>query len=161
MKKLMLIGALALFGSMSAQAGFKLGAHVGLPVGDASDVSSFVAGVDASYLFPVSAEVNLGITSGYNIFFGKDVHGYKFDNLNLVPIAGTLQYRATPEFSISADLGYGFLFADGESDGGFYYQPKVAYHFGPSEDNLGYMGVSKNGYSYSSINLGYAYSFGK
>jgi len=106
--------------------------------------------------------VNLGLTSGYNIFFGKSFSGGgSYDNLNLVPIAGTLQYRATPEFSISADLGYGLFFANGSNSGGFYYQPKVAYHFGPSEVNLGYMGVSKDGGNFSSINLGYAYSFGK
>lgn len=159
MKKFIVMGAFALFGTMSAQSGFSLGAHVGLPVGDVHNVSSFTAGVDASYLFPVAAEFNVGITSGYSMFFLKS--GYTGDNLNLVPIAGTLQYMATPQFSVGADLGYGILFANGNSDGGFYYQPKVAYHFGPSQVNLGYMGVTKNGFTYSAINLGYAYTFGK
>ncbi len=166
MKKIFLVGAIALFGALSAQSGFKLGAHVGLPVGDASDAYSFLIGVDGSYMWPVSAEFNLGVATGYNAFIGKsiDVPGfgsYDVPTLSLVPLAAAAQYKVSPQFSLGVDLGYGLLFADGESDGGFYYQPKVAYHFGMSEVNLGYMGVSKDGFTYSSINLGYAYSFGK
>lgn len=165
MKKILLLGAFALFGTISAQTGFKLGAHVGIPTGDAGDAFSFKAGVDAAYLWPVSAEFNVGLASGYSVWFGKDIKtsfgNVKVDNLNLVPIAVTGQYKLTPEFSISADLGYGFLFANGNNDGGFYYNPKAAYHFGPSEVYIGYSGVSKDGSSLSSINLGYAYSFGK
>ena len=166
MRKLFLVGALALFAAVNAQQGFKLGAHVGLPVGDAGDAYSLNVGVDASYLFPMSAEFNLGIASGYSAWMGKTVTypiigDVKIETLSLVPLAASAQYRVTPEFSLGADLGYGFLFASGTSDGGFYYQPKAAYHFGPSEVNLGYVGVSKNGSTLSSINLGYAYSFGK
>lgn len=57
MKKLMLVGALALFSAVNAQSGFKLGANVGLPVGDIADVTSFTIGVDGSYLWPVAAEL--------------------------------------------------------------------------------------------------------
>ena len=41
MKKLIMIAAMAVFGLSSAQEGFKLGAHIGVPVADAGDVSSF------------------------------------------------------------------------------------------------------------------------
>lgn len=162
MKKLFLVGAVALFGALSAQTGFKLGAHVGLPVGDYSDVSSFTIGVDGSYLWPVAADFNLGIATGFSTYFPtSDFKDLGAKNLNLVPVAASGQYRFTPEFSLGVDLGYGFLFSDGESDGGFYFQPKAAYHFGPSEVNLSYAGVSQDGATLSSINLGYAYSFGK
>lgn len=166
MKKLILTAAIAVFGLSNAQSGFTLGAHVGLPVGDASDVSSFTLGVDGAYRWPVAAEFNLGIATGYSAWLGKTVtYPYigdvKYDTLSLVPIAASAQYMFTPQFSLGVDLGYGFLFANGESDGGFYYQPKAAYHFGPSQVNLGYAGVSKNGSTISSINLGYAYTFGK
>ena len=170
MKKVFLVGAIALFGALSAQSGFKLGAHVGLPVGDISDLSSVNLGVDASYLWPVAAEFNLGIATGYSAFLGKDYtysipglgsYTVKAETLSLVPLAISGQYKVSPMFSLGVDLGYGFLFGGGSSDGGFYYQPKAAYHFGPSEVNLAYMGVSKNGSTISSINLGYAYSFGK
>ena len=142
-----------------------MGAHVGLPTGDTSDAYSFTAGVDASYLWPVAAEFNVGLATGYNAYFGKTIEyaGYSYDvpTLSLVPVAASAQYLVTPQFSLGVDLGYGFLFQDGESDGGFYYQPKAAYHFGPSQVFLSYAGVSKDGSTLSSINLGYAYSFGK
>ncbi|WP_417429794.1 hypothetical protein [Halpernia sp.] len=161
MKKILLVGAIALFGAMNAQTGFKLGAHIGLPTGDANTAYSFSLGADVAYMWPVSAEFNLGLVSGYTAFTGKTVSGYKVPSLSLVPLAAAAQYNVSPQFSIGADLGYGFLFASGTSDGGFYYQPKVAYHFGPSEVNFGYMGVTKSGSTISAVNLGYAYSFGK
>ena len=170
MKKLLLVGAIALFGAMNAQTGFKLGAHVGLPVGDIKDLSSVNLGVDGSYMWPASAEFNLGIATGYSAFVGKDYtttipgigsYTVKAETLSLVPIAAAAQYKISPMFSLGVDLGYGFLFGGGSSDGGFYFQPKAAYHFGLSEVNLGYMGVSKNGSTIISINLGYAYCFGK
>ena len=69
MKKLFLVGAIALFGAVNAQSAgnFKLGAHIGLPVGDAADGYSFVAGADVAYMWPVAAEFNLGVASGYNV----------------------------------------------------------------------------------------------
>ena len=159
MKKLILVGAIALFGAVHAQStgSFKLGAHVGLPVGDISSASNFLAGVDVSYLWPVAAEFNLGVTSGYSAWFPKGGG----DSLGMIPIAAAGAYKFSPQFSLGVDLGYAFLFASGASDGGFYFQPKAAYHFGPSEVYVGYMGVSNNGYTSSAINLGYAYSFGK
>ena len=165
MKKLFLVGALALFGAMNAQSGFKLGANLGLPVGDASDYSSFTAGIDASYLWPVAADFNLGVATGAQMWFGKtvDYPGYgsvKVDNSLTIPIAASGQYRFTPEFSLAVDLGYAFATEDG-AEGGFYYAPKAAYHFGPSEVNLSYRGISQNGGTVGSVNLGYAYSFGK
>lgn len=162
MKKLFLVGALALFGALSAQAGFKLGANVGLPVGDLGTGYSFTAGVDASYLFPVAADFNVGVATGFQTYFPKsEWKDAGLKNLNVVPLAASGQYRFTPEFSLTADLGYAFAFSDGNSDGGFYYAPKAAYHFGPSEVNFSYRGISQKGGSSSSINLGYAYSFGK
>lgn len=166
MKKLMLLGAFALFGAMNvnAQTGFKLGAHAGLPLGDAGDAYSFTAGVDLSYMWAVGEGFNLGVATGYSAWFGKsyDIPGYgsfKPDTLGLIPVAASAQYNFTPEFSLGVDLGYG-IFTNEGADGGFYYQPKAAYHFGPSEVNLAYQGVSNDG-SISAITLGYAYSFGK
>lgn len=163
MKKLFLVGALALFGAMNAQTGhFNLGAHLGMPTGDVADATNFVLGVDAAYMFPVADKFELGITSGYSAFLGKKVDGYKVPTLSLIPVAASAAYKVSPEFSIGADLGYGFLSWDGESDGGFYYQPKLAYSFQDVHSVwLGYQGVSKNGVTFSSVNLGYTYTFGK
>ncbi len=169
MKKLFLVGALALFGALSAQAGFKVGANVGLPLGDAKNANSFVAGVDLAYLMPVSADFNAGLVTGYELWVGKDQTfsvpmlgdvTVKGENSGMIPIAASGQYRFTPEFSLTVDLGYAFFTQSG-AGGGFYYAPKAAYHFGPSEVNVSYRGVSQKEGTASSINLGYAYSFGK
>lgn len=159
MKKLFLVSALALFGSVSAQSGFKLGANVGLPVGDAGDIYSFTAGADASYLWAVASDFNLGLATGFQSYFPKSEFDGA-DNLGMIPVAASAQYRLTPEFSLGVDLGYAIITNEG-ADGGFYYAPKAAYHFGPSEVNLSYRGISNNGANGGSVNLGYAYSFGK
>ena len=170
MKKVLLVGAIALFGAVNAQTGnFKLGAHVGLPVGDASDAHSVLLGADVAYMWPVAPSFSLGLASGYSVWIGKSVTNTIFGqtitfdvpNVSMVPVAAAAQYKVSPQFSLGVDLGYAFLFTSDDSDGGFYYQPKVAYHFGPSEVNLGYRGVSKDGNSANAVTLGYAYTFMK
>lgn len=166
MKKVFLVGALALFAAVNAQTGnFKLGAHVGLPVGDAADTHSVLVGVDAGYMWPVAESFNLGLATGYSAWIGKTIStGFgdiKVPNVSMVPVAAAAQYKLSPQFSLGVDLGYAFLFTSDDSDGGFYYQPKAAYHFGPSEVNLGYRGVSKDGNSVNAVTLGYAYTFMK
>ena len=160
MKKLILGIAIASFGLFNAQSGnFKLGAHIGLPVSDAADVFSFYPGIDVAYLWPVSTNFNLGLTTGYTAWMVKSE--FDSDPYNVIPIAATADYKIAPQFSLGLDLGYGIIFVDGFSDGGFYFQPKAAYHFGPNQVYLGFVGLTREDYVNSAINLGYAYTFGK
>lgn len=162
MKKLLMLGAIALMGTFAqAQEGhFKLGAHLGLPTGDYSDFYSFNAGVDAAYVWTLNDKFDLGLTTGYSHYFGKDIGGFAVEDFGIVPIAATGQYNFDGGFNIGADLGYAFYVADGADGGGFYYQPKIGYTFGEkSSAFLGYKGVSDDGATLSSINLGYAYKF--
>lgn len=154
MKKLIMIAAMAVFGLSSAQEGFKLGAHIGVPVADAGDVSSFNLGLDAAYMWNVAPSFDLGIASGYTHFIGKSNNGYQFDDFGFIPIAASGKYRFSGSpVSLGLDLGYGISTKDG-IDGGLYYQPKVAYNFSQGELYLGYQGVS-NDFSVGSVNLGY------
>lgn len=158
MKKLIMIAAMAVFGLSSAQEGFKLGAHIGVPVADAGDVSSFNLGLDAAYMWNVAPSFDLGIASGYTHFIGKsyDVPGgsIKGDDFGFIPIAASGKYRFSGSpVSLGLDLGYGISTKDG-IDGGLYYQPKVAYNFSQGELYLGYQGVSTD-FSVGSVNLGY------
>lgn len=167
MKKLFLVGALALFGAMNAQTtgNFKLGAHVGLPTGDAGDAFSFNAGVDVAYTWKIAENFDLGVATGYSQYFWKsDVKdalesiGIDVPNAGFIPIAATGQYAFGKGFFLGADLGYAISTAK-DSDGGFYYQPKVGYTFQEKNDlYISYKGISNDG-SISSINLGYAYRF--
>lgn len=145
---------MAVFGLSSAQEGFKLGAHIGVPVADAGDVSSFNLGLDAAYMWNVAPSFDLGIASGYTHFIGKSNNGYNFDDFGFIPIAASGKYRFSGSpVSLGLDLGYGISTND-DIDGGLYYQPKVAYNFSQGELYLGYQGVS-NDFSVGSVNLGY------
>lgn len=69
-----MLGAFALLGfAASAQTTgqFKIGANVGIPVGYASDLSSFTMGVDAAYQWRVVENFDLGIATGYQHFLVK------------------------------------------------------------------------------------------
>ncbi|PIE50971.1 MAG: hypothetical protein CSA38_00425 [Flavobacteriales bacterium] len=171
MKKLFLASAIALMGAttVNAQSGnFKVGAHVGLPVGDLSAAYVFNVGADVSYILNVSENFNLGLTTGYSHYFGEELEVnnsplLKIPDFGLVPIAVTGEYLFTPKVYLGTDLGYAFFTnADkGADNGALYYQPKIGYKFGASEVYVGYKGMSKDGESLSSINLGYAFTIGK
>ncbi len=172
MKKLFLAGVVALMGAttVNAQGNFKVGAHVGLPVDDLAAAYAFNTGVDVAYTLNVSENFNLGVTTGYSHYFGETIiielpgisnEELKTPDLGIIPIAATAQYLFTPKMYLGTDLGYTFFTGSGADGGAFYYQPKVGYKFGASEVYLGYKGMSKNGESLSSVNLGYAFTIGK
>lgn len=160
MKKLLLVGAFALLGSaVNAQEGFKLGGHIGIPVADASDVSSFTLGVDASYMWNITKGLDLGVASGYSHFFGKD----NFDDFGFIPVAvsGKYKFSGAPIF-VGLDLGYAISVKDG-MDGGFYAQPKFGYQMSKGELYIGYQSISnrrdfgwyRTSWTIGAVNIGY------
>ncbi|QWX84685.1 outer membrane beta-barrel protein [Cellulophaga sp. HaHaR_3_176] len=163
MKKLFLVAAFALIGfSVQAQEGFKLGVTVQLPVGDASDFSSFGLGLDAAYMFEVSDQFDLGIATGFNNIFGKtfEEQGFEFEveDAQYIPLAAAARFKATEDFSVGADLGYAIGINEG-NDGGFYYKPTVGYMVSEATQlNLSYVGISADGGTFSTINLGVLFS---
>ena len=174
MKKLFLTGALALFGLMSAQkteSGFRLGVNAGIPVGDFGKLTTFTAGVDLAYLYPLAENFRLGVATGYSHYFGKKT---KTDLIlvtlkNEVPDVGIIPVAATAEFTLGdsnvflgADLGYAFFTEKDlkNENGSFYYQPKLGYSFDKRHDlYFSYKGFTRNNANAGSINLGYAYNF--
>ena len=173
MKKLFLTGALALFGLMSAQkteSGIRLGVNAGIPVGDFGKFTTFTAGVDLAYLYPLAENFRLGVATGYSHYFGKKT---KTDLIlvtlkNEVPDVGIIPVAATAEFILGdsnvflgADLGYAFFTKKDlkNENGSFYYQPKLGYSFDKRHDlYFSYKGFTRNNAN-GSINLGYAYNF--
>lgn len=174
MKKLFLTGALALFGLMSAQkteSGIRLGVNAGIPVGDFGKFTTFTAGLDLAYLYPLAENFRLGVATGYSHYFGKKT---KTDLIlvtlkNEVPDVGIIPVAATAEFTLGdsnvflgADLGYAFFTKKDfkNENGSFYYQPKLGYSFDKRHDlYFSYKGFTRNNASAGSINLGYAYNF--
>ena len=174
MKKLFLTGAVALFGLMSAQkteSGIRLGVNAGIPVGDFGKFTTFTAGVDLAYLYPLAENFRLGVATGYSHYFGKKT---KTDLIlvtlkNEVPDVGIIPVAATAEFTLGdsnvflgADLGYAFFTKKDlkNENGSFYYQPKLGYSFDKRHDlYFSYKGFTRNNANAGSINLGYAYNF--
>lgn len=174
MKKLFLTGALALFGLMNAQkteSGIRLGVNAGIPVGDFGKFTTFTAGVDLAYLYPLAENFRLGVATGYSHYFGKKT---KTDLIlvtlkNEVPDVGIIPVAATAEFILGdsnvflgADLGYAFFTKKDlkNENGSFYYQPKLGYSFDKRHDlYFSYKGFTRNNANAGSLNLGYAYNF--
>ncbi|HQW69471.1 MAG TPA: hypothetical protein PLH25_07375 [Flavobacterium sp.] len=132
MKKIILVVALFIGTATFAQdveinsknSWLKLGLNAGLPVGDAADASSFAVGLDLRGQYLVTEHFGIGVTSGYNHFFGKD----GLDDFGLVPLAAFGRYYFQTEgVFLGADLGYGFL-TNIDNSGGLYVNPQVGYH---------------------------------
>ena len=162
MKKIILTAAaIFAFGFANAQSGaFKLGAHVGLPTGDIKDGYSVNLGADLAYTWSVAEGLDAGITTGYTTYLGKkvDVEGFgsfKPEDAAFVPVAATAQFTLTNNWFLGVDLGYAiFTGSDNSSDGGFYYQPKFGYQMGGTGLYVAYKGISVDGGTFSSVNLG-------
>lgn len=159
MKKLSLLCLVVLLGFTSAysQGHFKIGVNGGIPVGDASDVSSFQLGADVGYMFDAIPLLEVGGMLGYSHFFNDQEVGlgdlnFQDNDLQFLPIA--LSGRVNlPTFLVGLDLGYAVGLNDG-IDGGFYYRPQVGFNFLMLGLILSYQGISIDGSNISSINIG-------
>lgn len=165
MKKVLLIAAIAVFGFTSVNAqegGIKAGVNFGLPMGDASDITTFNAGVDFAYLFSVADSFMVGPMVGYSHFFGDEMEFFgvtvEIDDIQFVPIAASARFYASEDMFFGADLGYAVGINDG-NDGGFYYRPKAGYNLGAIGLVLSYQGISVTGGTFSSLNLGIEFGF--
>ncbi len=150
MKKLILCAAIAAFGftNVSAQEGFTIGAHIGMPVGDFEDISNFNFGADVSYLWSVGEGFGVGVASGYTNFSPDND---EFDSFGFIPVAGTARYSLSDSWFIGADLGYAIAT---EGDGGIYYQPKVGFKTESLDIFAFYKGISSDGVTIAAIGVG-------
>ncbi|WP_418263612.1 hypothetical protein [Flavobacterium faecale] len=148
MRKIILTTA-ALFAFGFANAQFNVGVHVGLPTGDIKDVSSLNVGGDIGYAWNVAEGLDAGIAAGYSSYLGKDGR----DAVGFIPVVATGKFTIGESLFFGADLGYAIGASDG-NDGGFMYQPKVGYSASKIDVYLGYKGISVDGGTFSSVNLG-------
>ena len=165
MKKIILTAAAVFaFGFANAQEGnFKLGAHVGLPTGDLKEGYSLNVGADVAYLWNIDSKFSAGLVTGYTSYLGKTSRyndgttsfEFKPDPVGFIPVAATAQYSLSDNLFLGADLGYAIYASKGEGDGGVYYQPKFGYQTEKIELYLGYKGISQDGFSANSFNLGF------
>lgn len=160
MKKLLLCAAIAVFGlaNVNAQGDLNAGVSLGLPIGDAGDLTTFNITLDVNYLWEVSDDFNAGVATGYSHSFGDSVTigslTFEFDDMQFLPIAAAGRFNVSDKFTLGADLGYAVGINDG-NDGGFYYAPKVQYDISEALDIVfAYRGVSKDGGSFNVLTLG-------
>lgn len=176
MKKLFLFAAIAVMGiaTVNAQGGFKVGANMALPVGDAGDISTFSIGLDAAYLFEVSEKFAVGGATGFTNAFGDTFRvlgtDIDYDDVQFIPVAAAARFYPADKFYVGADLGYAIGINDG-NDGGFYYRPRVGYNFNERIGvNASYTGISRgeetingivvtSGSTWSTIGVGVEFSF--
>lgn len=149
MKKVFLVAAFTVAGfvGLNAQKDFKLGAgiNVGLPLGDAKDVSSFAVGAELQGELGLSETVKGLATIGYTHFFGKEIApGIDKINVGAVPILVGARIYPSEQFFVGGQVGYGFFTGDGDG-GGFAYKPHVGYDAGKFQLALSYNAISDNG----------------
>ena len=129
--------------------GFKVGANIGIPMQDATDVSSFNIGADIAWLWEVAPNWEVGGLAGITQIFGdgtykyvNDPYDYKiaakstdgivahYSDETFLPIAVTGRwYFSDRKMYAGLDLGYAIHIA-GDADGGFYARPKFGYNLG-------------------------------
>lgn len=148
MKKVFLVAAFTVAGfiGVNAQKSFQFGAgvNVGLPVGDASDFTSFAAGVELQGELGFSETVKGVATTGYTHLFGKDLGGGVKFNVGAIPILVGARFYPSEKFFLTGQIGYGVFTGDGDG-GGFAYKPQVGYDAGKFQLALSYNAISDNG----------------
>jgi hypothetical protein len=163
MKKLFLVAVIAAFAFNANAQTFKAGASIGIPMADASDISSFVLGVDAYYYFTDNdATIEIGATAGFRNFFGKefDIEGetYSADDAQFLPIAAAARFKLFGIVSGGADVGYALGISD-FLDGGFYFRPVVGIDIADTiELNTSYESISDIG-TWGNFNIGVLFEF--
>jgi len=164
MKKLLILAMLVIFGYCNVEAQtFKVGATLGIPAADASDVSNFVLGIDAYYYFTnIDSFIEIGGTAGFRNFFGDEIEvageTFDVDDAQFLPLAGAARLKLFGIVSGGADLGYAIGISDG-LDGGFYFRPVVAVDIADTiELNASYESISDQA-TWGNLNAGILFEF--
>jgi hypothetical protein len=165
MKKLFFAAAIAVFSVTAMQAQtFKLGATLGLPMADASDISTFVLGVDAYYYFTdVDAFIEIGATAGFRNFFGDDIEilgqTVEVDDGQFLPLAVAGRVKLFGLLSGGLDIGYALGINDG-NDGGFYVRPVVGFDIADTIELVAsYESITNDGVTWGNLNVGVLFEF--
>ncbi|MFY0602735.1 MAG: hypothetical protein JXQ93_02215 [Flavobacteriaceae bacterium] len=150
---------LALF-TFSANAQYSIGASVGLPTGDAGDLTTLALGFDTNYIFESDHDVAFGISAGYLTFLGDQMTvaniTISVDDVSFIPLAGLVRYQISDNFNIGTCLGYAIGINKG-IHGGIYYKPTIGYSIGEKISlNLFYSGISADDVTVSSFGMGIA-----
>ncbi|WP_194766451.1 hypothetical protein [Tamlana sp. I1] len=145
MKKTLFFFALTItsLGQLNAQ-DFKIALSSTLPV---FDTTRHAAALDVSYVFPITEKFDVGLTTGFAIWFkmptyqlGGGLQIAKEDQASMVPVALTTRFNVAKRLSLGLDLGYAFAVnTDIAVNDGLYFAPKIQYQiFDYADIVLGY-----------------------
>lgn len=142
---------------------FSIGIDPGLPVGDASNYSSFAIGGDLKYALPAATNFDVSLSAGYDVFIGKTVTIGGFSatagNVKGIPVKLAGRYNFNGSTGFFGEFGVGAAFIQDGGGTAFVYAPGVGYALdGGFEVGVRYEGWSKNG-TVSQIGLRLGYSF--
>ena len=187
MKRILFFLVVATISLTSAQSQImKAGVGAGIPIGDASDIYSFGVHADFNYLFDVAESIQVGPMAGLIYYKGKTIdYGYKpnsqeptkgslapttrggdvviegsmkVDDAIFLPVGGHARYSIGQLF-VGADLGYAIGVSPSGMKGGFLIRPKVGYNFGSLAGVASYSAITRNGGTFSTINVGVEFTF--
>ena len=161
MKKLALFTLALTLGVMTAhsQGSFQAGGHLGLPVGDAGDFTTFAIAVDLAYILEVDEGIGVGPALGYSHSFGEEISpGLSIDDIQFLPVAGRAIFDLGEQFLARAEVGYAIGINDG-NDGGFYYSPQIGFSVSDAIDLiLAYRGITRDGGSFDMVTFGASFN---
>ncbi len=146
---------------------FRAGLNGGIVTGDFSEAYSLVLGVDLYQHWGISKTIDLGVTTGFSNAFGEKQEvsagavliETEFDNLQFIPVAGSVRIYPTTGFKLGGDVGYAIGINEG-NEGGFYYRPSLGIDInsGTTELNVSYLAVNGD-VTYSSVLFGLLFLF--
>jgi len=145
----------------------RVGFHSALPVGDAAEVLSLSVGLDLMYHFGVSELLDLGVATGFTNAFVKNDRTLigeisttsGFENIQHVPLAGSVRLYPVDDFKVGGDFGYA-LGIDAGNKGGLYYRPMVGVEIGGSTElNLSYTAIAADDSNISTAVLALLFLF--
>lgn len=159
MKTTILLAAftvLSIASGYSQQGNFAVGLNGGIPMGDIEEFVTFNLGADVAYRIDIAEQFEIGALAGYSHFFGdsgEDEFGsWEVDDIQFLPVAASARIKMNSFFA-GADVGYAMGINEG-NDGGFYYRPHAGYNFGRAGVVASYSGISNDGFTVATLNLG-------
>ena len=156
MKKLLFVVVVLISATTIKAQSLTLGVNAGLPTGELKDLTNFQLGADVAYRYGLANILEVGPMVGYSHFFGESVEvgeeRLEAGDVQFVPVAASARLSLV-SFTAGLDLGYALGLSDGH-DGGLYYRPSVGFNILMIGLIASYQGISSDGGTVSSINLG-------
>jgi hypothetical protein len=152
MKKSYLIVAMLAM-AICANAQLKIGANVGVPVGDLSEFYDVSLGADLYYLTgKPDGRLSFGGGAGYMTYAGAETPVGRLDGSSYLTFAGAARVKIL-FLTVGPDLGYGFALSE-DRTGGFHWRAVAGIKLLIFEFNLFYHSVANDVVNQNTLGFG-------